>query len=233
MSQPIGEQFYQTPNEIKTFFLLQFTKELIKHAGASEVFELEKTLNKEFNSRQPLDTKEEIKEKVKKTIKKREKHSDTQKKNMQNKQSIFTSFETKRAIPFKSSSRRRIFIPEPNLPLRFQYLKPVPTNVQIDLEKLNPLIKDPLVRTIRCDGPDENIVVEGSMGIKPTNIILTKQEIEQLIKKFSETAKIPIYEGIFRVAVGKLILLAIISEVIGTKFIIKKIIYPFNHIPRH
>jgi len=63
------------------------------------------------------------------------------------------------------------------------------------------------------------------MGTKRTNIILNKEEIDQIIKKFSETAKIPLYEGIFRVVVGKLILSAIISDVIGSKFIIKKMMY--------
>ena len=63
------------------------------------------------------------------------------------------------------------------------------------------------------------------MGTKRTNIILSKEDISDVIKKFSETTKIPLQEGIFRVAIGKLILSAIISEVIGSKFIIKKMMY--------
>ena len=88
--------------------------------------------------------------------------------------------------------------------------------------KLNPLIKDRVVRNIACNGPDKNIMVKGMMGRKITNIILSEEEINQTIKKFSEIAKIPVYEGIFKVAVGRLILSAIISKVVGSKFIIKK-----------
>ena len=66
------------------------------------------------------------------------------------------------------------------------------------------------------------------MGTKKTNIILSREEVDQIIKKFSETTKIPIQEGIFKVVVGKLILSAIISEVIGSKFIIKKMMYAPN-----
>ncbi|GAI79041.1 unnamed protein product, partial [marine sediment metagenome] len=52
-------------------------------------------------------------------------------------------------------------------------------------EKLNPLIQDPLVRVIECNGSEENIVVKGSMGTKPTAIILSKEETDHIIKKFS------------------------------------------------
>ena len=53
--------------------------------------------------------------------------------------------------------------------------------------------------------------------------MVTKEEIDEVIQKFSEASRIPIQEGIFRVAVGKLLLSAIISGVIGSKFIIKKL----------
>ena len=113
-------------------------------------------------------------------------------------------------------------IPEPKLPARLQYLRPVPTKVQIDLGKLNPLIKDSMVRVIQCDGPDEDISVQGNMGTKKTSISLSKEEITSVLRKFSEEAKIPIEDGAIRIVVGNLILLAVVSDVVSTKFIIKK-----------
>jgi len=127
--------------------------------------------------------------------------------------------------PFLRKQNRVIRIPRPKIPPGFEYLKPTPTNVQIDLGKLNPLIKDPLVKVVECIGPDENILVEGTMGTKKTKIILSKYDIDQIIERFSTTARIPVHEGIFKVAVGKLILTAIISGVIGSKFIIQKMMY--------
>ena len=53
----------------------------------------------------------------------------------------------------------------------------------------------------------------------------SKEEIEEIIKKFSETAKIPVHEGVFKVVVGKLIFSAVISNIIGSKFIIRKMVY--------
>ncbi|MEJ2268006.1 MAG: hypothetical protein P8X70_02940 [Nanoarchaeota archaeon] len=69
------------------------------------------------------------------------------------------------------------------------------------------------------------------MGVKPTGIILNKKEIDKVIKTFSEKSMIPIHEGVFRVVVGRLILSAIISEVTGSKFIIKKMFYSPNMQP--
>jgi hypothetical protein len=108
------------------------------------------------------------------------------------------------------------------LPEHIQYLRPNPTNKDIDLSKLNPLINDPMVNAIECYGPDENVVVKGRMGIKKTPIVLTKEEINDTIDRFSKETKIPVQEGVFKVVAGRLILLAIISEVVGSKFVIKK-----------
>jgi len=203
----------------KVFFLLQFTKELIKHSGAGEVFKLENILRGQ--------TKEDG-NRIKNIIKEKEKRP------KKIEQQLEVQLKEKEKPLFKPLPRPRVIrrtfpsvlrIPEPKLPPRLQYLRPTPTNIQIDLEKLNPLIKDPMVRDIQCNGPDKNIMVKGAMGVKGTNIILSKEEINQVIKKFSETAKIPLQEGVFKVVVGRLILSAIISDVVGSKFIIKKMMY--------
>ena len=113
-------------------------------------------------------------------------------------------------------------IPEYPLPPTVQNIKPIPTNIQIELGKLNPLIQDQNVRSIECNGPEENIIVRGNIGTKTTRIILSKEDIDQIINAFSESARIPISEGVFKIVVGRLILSAIISEVVGCKFIIRK-----------
>ena len=112
------------------------------------------------------------------------------------------------------------------MPSHLEYLRPVPgPNVEIDLSKINPLIKDPAVRIIEGN-PNERVIVNGSMGTRPTSILLNKEDIDQIINKFSETAKIPVNEGIYKVVVGNLILSAVISEVVGSRFVIRKIILP-------
>lgn len=118
----------------------------------------------------------------------------------------------------------RIIIPEERLPYHFQYLQPTPTNKDIDLGKLNPLIKDQMVRIIDCPGPDQNVVVTGNMGTKKTGIMLGRDEINEVVEKFSKESKIPANEGVFRVVIGRFIFLAIVSEIIGSRFTLRKMI---------
>ena len=114
-------------------------------------------------------------------------------------------------------------IPEPRLPPELEYLKPIPSTREIELGKLNPLINDPAIRKIECDGPNKPIIVSGNMGRKPTEIILTAGETEEVIERFSAAAKIPVDVGVFRVVVGNLIFSAIVSDIVPNRFIISKI----------
>ncbi len=120
------------------------------------------------------------------------------------------------------NSLPQIKIPEPKLPPNFEYLRPTPTNEEINLKKLNLLVKDNFVRTIECLGPNQNIMVTGAMGRKPTAIQLSKEEIQDILETFAIKAKIPLSRGVFKIAFGNLILSAITSEVVGSKFVIKK-----------
>lgn len=238
-------------SKFKKFVLLEFTRQLIKHSMPSEVFELQTALEKEKKNRlerQRELIREIIRYKEKGLSNGEEKNLSTSAKEIKGGrtreiQSIvhptIGMFETQKIThlnPFRESfisptsrfnipsKRIRLLIPESKFPLHIQYIKPVPINKEIELGKLDPLIKDFNVRIIECYGSGENLIVQGNMGVKRTGIILNKEEIEGIIQKFSKETKIPIQEGIFKVVAGKLIFLAIISEIVGSKFIIKKMI---------
>lgn len=209
-------------NDFKKFFLIRFTEELIRHSGKSDLIKLQKII--------------ELKEKEKPIFVKRE--FVPEEKIVFKKEIPEKEFEKKIPVkplakPIKKITRLReirrpplFLMQEPKLPEHLKYLRPMPTaGITIDLFKLNPLIKDPAVRIIEVN-PDEKVMVSGAMGTKPTNIFLNKDDIDRVIKKFSEVSKIPIGEGVYRVIAGNLILSAIISEVVGSKFIIKKMTYP-------
>jgi len=112
-------------------------------------------------------------------------------------------------------------IPEPIFPERLRYIQPAPNNIEISLGRLDQIMKDPIVRAIECNGPNTTIVVRNP-NQKMTDINLTKEEINEIIKRFSDIARIPLNEGVIRIAAGKYILAAIYSEMIGSKFIIRK-----------
>lgn len=209
----------QKKEDFKKRFLLLFTKELIRNTGAGEIFRLKKILNKEENIQVSKKEKEKL---IKLELSSPIKHEPTMGEIL--KKIKTKNFNKKLTNRFVRKIKKPILrIPETHLPPRFQYLKPTASNIQIDLGKLNPLINDYAIDAIECVGADKNILVKGKMGTKPTGIILTKEEIEKIINKFSEITKIPINEGIFKVATGKLILNSIVSKNLGSKFTIKKI----------
>jgi hypothetical protein len=113
-------------------------------------------------------------------------------------------------------------IPEPKLPEEFEYLKPIPTTREIDLDKLNSLVNDPQIREIECEAPNKPIIVYGTMGKMPTGISLSNNEIEDTIQRFSEASKIPVDVGVYKVVVGNLIFSAIVSDVVPSRFLITK-----------
>lgn len=97
----------------------------------------------------------------------------------------------------------------------------VPEN--FNLGKINFLIKDPKVTEIECPGPNKNLLTKTLNKVFLTRTALSEKEIQDIIKTFSTTARIPIIGGLFKAAVGNIILTAVISDVAGTRFIIRKI----------
>lgn len=85
-----------------------------------------------------------------------------------------------------------------------------------------PLINDPSVMAIECVEVGKPLMITRRGMKQPTNIVLTNDEVKSIMDEFSEKTKIPLLPGIFKVAYMNLIVTAIISEYIGTKFIIQK-----------
>jgi hypothetical protein len=190
-------------------FLLEFTKQLIESSKPQIVIELEQ--------KEKISEPEEIKhlgnlKKIPKIIRK----------------------PKQKIIPIKKPPiPQKLTIPKIKLPPRFQNIQPVLTKREIDLGKLNPILEDQTVNSIECYGPNIPITVITRTGQKrKTQIVLTKEEIGKIIETFSKITRIPALEGVYKVAAGNLVLLSSISEIIGTKFVIRKITQQPTGIPR-
>ncbi len=226
----------QTSANFKKFFVLEFTKELIRSTPPYKELRIKKEVKgiihrkptKPVLSQENLLKRNVLRGEVKERIKR-----DSEKIFQLKKEETLPEFEKSDSLtkPMKRLPSRahspygmpaRLKIPESRLPETVQYLRPTPTQRDIDLEKLNPLIKDSLVEVIECNGANEKIIVMGRMGRKITKIILTKEEIDNIIDKFSKATKIPVHEGVFKVVYGKLIFSSIVSEVVSSKFLIRK-----------
>ena len=95
------------------------------------------------------------------------------------------------------------------------------------LGKLDMFLNDINLTEIECPGPGKLILVKSFNRVSLTKLFLTQQEIHESIEKFSKAAKIPILGGLFKAAVGNFVMTAVVSEVVGTRFIIKKVT-PFS-----
>ena len=95
---------------------------------------------------------------------------------------------------------------------------------ELGLGKITPIILDPAVSSIECPGPNKPILVNKSGAIQTTNTILNSEEISNIMKEISLKTKIPLISGVFKAALGNVIVTALISEFVGTRFIIQKII---------
>ena len=206
--------------------LLEFTKELIRNSG-EDLYLMQKVFH--FDARKYFETHPEKSVSLPVQEQNRESNKEDIDVAVEKLESEYEPSLKFLSLPKESFrpnlGKIKLTIPEPSVPKYLQYLKPVPTDQNIDLGKLNPLVKDPQVRTIDCPGPNENVLVSGTMGTKRTGIMMNKEQISEVVEIFSKAAKIPSHEGVFKVVVGRLIFLAIISETIGSKFTIKKMIF--------
>ncbi len=98
-----------------------------------------------------------------------------------------------------------------------------PTIITIEaLGKINNLLLDPTVQTIECPGPGKQVTVYRSGFIQNANIFLTTEEVNKIISEISDKSKIPLIPGVFKAAISNFIITAVISEFVGTRFIIQK-----------
>lgn len=91
-----------------------------------------------------------------------------------------------------------------------------------DLGKINQFVEDNSISVIQCDGPGTKIKVAEIGRLKETNVILNEDEIKSIIQKFAARSNQPISKPIFKTEVGNLTITAIISEFVGSRFVISK-----------
>jgi len=93
---------------------------------------------------------------------------------------------------------------------------------ELNLGKISKLLKDPSVLSIESPGPGKNILVNRAGTIQTTSITLTKNEIDNIMTEISDKTRIPLISGLFKVVLDELLLTAIISDFVGTRFLIQK-----------
>jgi hypothetical protein len=98
----------------------------------------------------------------------------------------------------------------------------VPKREEGDYGKIMTFVNDPSVHVIECSGANKPMKVVKAGQRQITKASLTEEEIRSLLEQISEEVHIPLLEGVFRAAVSNFTISAIVSPMIGSKFIIKK-----------
>jgi len=131
----------------------------------------------------------------------------------------------------KSKSIKKPMIkkkPIPKVAKPIPGILPMPASVQVPMEefdfgKIERIINDPNVDSIECQGPGQNIIIKRRGQVMRSGIILRKEEIDFIIKDFSEKARIPLVEGLLRARINNLQISAVVSEVASSRFMIIKL----------
>lgn len=191
------------PNKLGLIFLREFTKELIANSGTSEP-QFFHTLSTTL----PINISPEIVP------------AQTQQKRPMEIVARRPMPMMMPRIPFPPRQIPRMQqpqIPNPIMPVP----QPMPQN--LNLGKLSMLVNDMRVSIIECPGANKLLIAKSAGIPSVTQISLTEDEIKNIIDQFSRESKIPIIGGLFKVAVGNLLMTAVISELVGSRFIIQKI----------
>lgn len=129
-----------------------------------------------------------------------------------------------------STQRRQLIMPPKVFPFKqgtktVEISTPLATSSEIPeilTEKIISLLKNPRIKMIECPGSGKPLIVTNAGLTQVTSITLDDEEIKEMMKKISEKTRIPLIPGLFKAAIGSLIITAILSENIGTRFIIEK-----------
>jgi hypothetical protein len=96
------------------------------------------------------------------------------------------------------------------------------TKIKGEYGKINSFLREKTVSSIECPGPGKPIIIIKMGQRQITNVTLSPEEIRKILDEVVEESHIPLLEGVFRAAVEGFSINAVISEIIGSKFIIKK-----------
>ena len=93
----------------------------------------------------------------------------------------------------------------------------------INLGKINTILSDPSVFSIESSGPEKNLIVNRAGKIQSSSLTLNKEEIDLIMKEISDKTRIPLISGgVFKAVLKDLVITAVISDYIGTRFLMQK-----------
>lgn len=112
--------------------------------------------------------------------------------------------------------------PQPSMLPQQNYSQQITSSNITGLKKVIPFLENPSIRGIECSGPDKPLLINKQGIVESIPIMLSNEEINSIIKEISQKTRIPLLPGLFKAIFGNHILTAVISEFVGSRFIIER-----------
>lgn len=90
------------------------------------------------------------------------------------------------------------------------------------LLKILPLISAPDISSVECTSPGKPLLLNKYGNIQISNISLSEEEVKQILQEVSQKTRIPVITGVFKAMFDNYLFTAVVSEFVGTRFIIQK-----------
>lgn len=89
-------------------------------------------------------------------------------------------------------------------------------------KRISVFLRDPFVSHVECKGPNTQLFVIKNGRPQATQMILTREQIDEFLIFISEKTRIPLYQGVFRATFEGSTINAVLSNSLDPTFIIKK-----------
>jgi hypothetical protein len=89
-------------------------------------------------------------------------------------------------------------------------------------QQIENFLRNPAVQLIECSGPGKNILLKVKNKINMTRLVLNERGIEEVITNYANQAGVPVMGGVLKAAVDDLVISAVVSEYVGSRFIISR-----------
>ncbi len=96
-----------------------------------------------------------------------------------------------------------------------------PTQIS-GLNSVTQFLNNPSIIGVESPGPGKPLLINRSGRIEPTNLMMTKESVDEIMQEISKQTRIPLISGVFKAVMGNYIITAIISDFVGTRFAIQK-----------
>lgn len=127
--------------------------------------------------------------------------------------------------PYRTQPVRGAIAPIPHSLQITPPLPPSPQNAalpQFTLAKIQSLLSSQGTRSIECPGPDRPLILVRGGKPEVQQTTLSAEEINTFLQEVATQTKIPLLPGLYKALLGPYLITAVISDVIGSRFILQR-----------